>query len=73
MEDKMYEVIKDIPLTGGSAIKKGTSIYNIHGVYYMDGGMLPEAYQADFEMLISNERVNGWNYIVPIKHREAFK
>lgn len=72
MDDKMYEVIKDIPLTGGSAIKKGTSIYNIHGVYYMDGGMLPESYQEDFAMLIERESVTGWKYIVPIKHREAF-
>jgi uncharacterized Zn ribbon protein len=73
MDDKMYEVVKDIPLTGGSSIKKGTSIYNIHGVYYMDGGMLPEAYQEDFDMLIIEEATHGWNYIVPIKHREAFK
>lgn len=70
--DKIYEVIKDIQLLSGSAIKKGTNIYEKHGVFYMDGGMLPTAYQEDFANLIEHESINGWNYIVPLRIKETF-
>jgi hypothetical protein len=68
--DKIYEILKDIQLVNGSSIKSGTNVYNIHGVYYMDGGMLPKEYQSDFAKLIEYESNNGWNYIVPIKMKE---
>ena len=63
--DKKYIVIKDIPLKEGDAIKVNTDIYRIHGNYYMDGGLLPEAYQLDFDKLIEHEEKNGWKYIRP--------
>ena len=73
MEDKKYEILKDIKLTNGSSIKKGTFVYNIQGVYFMDGGMLPQAYQEDFDELIKTEEKTGWKYITPVHEREAFK
>lgn len=70
--DKEYEVIKSIPINGGKAIEKGTSITRSHGVYYMNGGMLPKDYQEDFDALIETEEVSGWNYICPITKKRAF-
>jgi len=72
-KDARYEVIKAIPLGGDKEIPVKTAIYRTHGVYYMDGGLLPQSYQEDFDKLIEHEEVNGWNYICPIKTREAFK
>lgn len=66
-KDARYEVAKDIQVKGGSRIPKGTSIYCIHGNFYMDGGLLPKDYQEDFEALVSYEEKTGWNYLTPIK------
>ena len=44
-EDKKYILLKDIPLAGGKKIAKDTTITRTHGVYYMDGGLLPQDYQ----------------------------
>lgn len=71
-QNKEYLVIKDIPLYGGGKIKAGTSITRTHGVYYMDGGMLPKDYQQDFDALIDRESTSGWNYIQPIVKKTAF-
>ena len=64
--------MKDIPITNGKSIKKGTLITRTHGMYYMEGGMLPNDYQEDFDRLIANEETTGWNYIVPVKEKVAF-
>ena len=71
--DKKYEVIKEIPLNGGSAIKKGSVVFRTHGVYYLDGGLLPKDYQQDFDALIEKEQVTGWNYLCPVVEKTAFK
>ena len=48
-QDKKFLVIKAIPIKGGKNIPVNTSIYRTHGVYYMDGGLLPNDYQKDFD------------------------
>ena len=63
--DKKYRVIKPIPLGGGDSIPVNTSIYEIHGNYYMDGGLLPADYQEDFYNLIKHEEKTGWKYLKP--------
>lgn len=65
-QDARYEVIKAIPLGNGKEIPLKTAIYRRHGVYYMDGGLLSQSYQEDFDNLISYEEAHGWNYICPI-------
>lgn len=67
MKDGKFVVIRDIPLSkdGKSAIKKGNELYLTHGVFYLNGGMLPGDYQEDFRMLLSNEMKNGWKYLCP--------
>ena len=70
--DNSYVVNKDIPLGDGKKISRGTSITRTHGVYYMEGGLLPKDFQEDFDNLITNEEQNGWNYMVPIKTKRAF-
>lgn len=71
-QDKEYQIVKDIPINGGKAIEKGSMVTRTHGVYYLNGGMLPQDYQEDFDMLIEREEINGWNYIVPIGKKRAF-
>lgn len=63
--DKKYRVVKPIPLFNGSTIPVNSAIYEIHGNYYMDGGLLPESYQEDFHNLIKHESQNGWKYLRP--------
>ena len=71
-QDKKYEVLKNIPINGGKAIEKGSIVTRTHGVYYLNGGMLPGDYQEDFDTLIENESINGWNYICPLVDKRAF-
>lgn len=71
-EDRTFVINKPIPLGGGKEIAKGTTITRTHGVYYMDGGMLPNDFQEDFDHLISKESKSGWNYIVPVTVKRAF-
>ena len=71
-QDKSYVINKDIPLANGKSIAKGTSITRTHGVYYMEGGMLPQDFQEDFDKLIEKEEQSGWNYIVPVVTKRAF-
>ena len=71
-EDKNFVINKDIPLQGGKKIAKGTLITRTHGMYYMEGGLLPADFQKDFDTLIENESKSGWNYIVPVKEKVAF-
>ena len=71
-KDKEFIIQKAIPLANGKEIAKGTLITRTHGVYYMEGGMLPQSFQEDFDNLIEREKEHGWNYIIPIKTKRAF-
>ena len=71
-EDKTFVINKPIPLANGKEIARGTTITRTHGVYYMEGGLLPKDYQEDFDRLIETEETYGWDYIVPIKKKRAF-
>lgn len=71
-QDKEFIIEKAIPLANGKEIAKGTLITRTHGVYYMEGGLLPNDFQQDFDRLIEKEEQTGWNYIVPLKKRRAF-
>jgi len=70
--DKEYTILKAIPLGNGKEIAKGTMITRTHGVYYMNGGLLPQDFQEDFDSLIEKEEYEGWNYICPIVKKRAF-
>ena len=72
MENKTYEIMKNIPLQGGAVIKAGQILTYTHGVYYLGGGMLPKDYQEDFKQLVYAEENTGWNYLVPLKEKIAF-
>ena len=72
-EDKKYEVLKAIPINGGKAIECGSMILRTHGVYYLNGGLLPKDYQEDFDTLIEHEEQNGWNYLCPVIEKRAFR
>ena len=72
MENKQYEIIKDIPLKNGARIRAGQLLTKTHDVFYLDGGMLPKDYQEDFRQLVQAEECTGWNYIVPIRQKTAF-
>lgn len=73
MEDnKTYEIVKNIPLKGGAQINAGSMLTKTHGVFYLDGGLLPKDYQEDFRQLVFAEENNGWNYLVPLKTKIAF-
>lgn len=69
-----YLVIKPIPLKPFNGETKeipiNTAIYRTHGVYYMNGGLLSQAYQEDFDMLIEEEEKNGWHYLTPVTFTE---
>ena len=66
-KDQHYSVIKPIPLGRGKEIPVNTDIYRTHGVYYMDGMLLPRDYQEDFDSLIEQEERTKWNYLCPMK------
>lgn len=72
-ENKTYDVVKDIPLKGHGIIKAGSMLGFIHGVYYLDGGMLPRDLQEDFKNLVRAEELTGWNYLVPTRVKTAFE
>lgn len=67
MKEGRYLVCKDIPLDpkGEKVIPKGTELNVIHDVVYMDGGLVPPEYQADFRTLIETEEQNGYKYVHP--------
>lgn len=71
-QDQQYVVIKPIPLGRDKFIPVDTDINRIHGLYYMNGVILTDDYQQDFENLISREEVRGWEYITPIKQKTMF-
>lgn len=71
-KNAQYVVVKAIPISGGEEIPVNTSIYRTHGMYYMDGGLLSEAFQRDFDELIERETINGWNYLSPVRTRTLY-
>lgn len=71
-KDQRFIVIKEIPLYGGKTIPVNTDIYRTHGVYYMDGGLLPKDYQEDFDALIEKESETGWKFITPITTKTLY-
>ena len=70
--DQQYVVIKAIPLGGDKNIPVNTDINRIHGMYYMNGVILTNDYQQDFDNLIEYEERNGWKYIAPIHQKTMF-
>ena len=71
--DQHYVVMKTIPLVGNKEILVNTDINRIHGVYYMNGVILTNDYQEDFNNLIEKEEVTGWNYICPMKQKIMYR
>lgn len=67
-----YVTLKEIPINGGKTIPANSTITVTNGCLYLEGGLLPKDYQDDFKTLINNEEISGWNYIVPVKEKEAF-
>lgn len=67
--DANYQIIKDIPIKGGQVIKEGTMIYRLHGVYYMDQGIITPDYQEDFNRLIEADSKRVPKYIVQISQK----
>ena len=73
MENEFYDIVKNIPLKTGGTIKAGHNLQKTHGVYYLDGMMLPPDYQKDFDGLVYAEKMTGWNYLVPLKSKTAYE
>lgn len=67
LRDGKFVVAKDIPLDkdGNHSIKVGTEITITHGCFYMNGNLLPQEYQKDFDKLVRLESSKGWNYLLP--------
>lgn len=66
-KDGKFVVLKDIPLDkeNNHSIVRGSEISLTHGVFYLNGGMLPEDYQEDFRKLLTMEINKGWKYLHP--------
>ena len=73
MENEVYDIVKNIPLKSGASIHAGGKLQKTHGVYYLNGGLLPPDYQKDFDGLVYAEKMTGWNYLVPVKTKTAFQ
>jgi len=72
MENEVYDIVKNIPLKSGLTIKAGNKLQKTHGVYYLNGMMLPPDYQKDFSGLVYAEKMTGWNYLAPLKTKTAW-
>ena len=57
-ELKCYEFKKDYVSDEGT-VPVGRELRCVRGVVYMDGGMLPPAYQAQFKNLIENKNLRN--------------
>jgi hypothetical protein len=68
-KDQHYVVIKPIPIGGTKTIPVDTDINRTHGVYYMNGNLLPQDYQEDFDMLIEREEQTKWTYLCPVNKK----
>lgn len=69
MREGKYKIAKSIPLgprKEDGELKAGLDVYYVHGVWYMDGGMLDRSFQEDFSTLLSREEQTGWNYLKPV-------
>lgn len=72
-EDKVFDIVKTIPLKDGGSIPAGGKLTRTHGVYYLNGGMLPKEYQQDFDGLVKFEEKSGWKYLAPMVTRTAWQ
>jgi hypothetical protein len=71
-KDQQYVVIKAIPLGKDKFIPVNTDIHRTHGVYYMNGNLLPQDYQEDFDALIEREERTKWTYICPVNKKTMY-
>ena len=58
-QDQQYVVTKAIPLGRDKFIPVDTDVNRIHGLYYMNGVLLTDDYQQDFDNLIESEERTG--------------
>lgn len=65
IKEGRYLVAKAIPIGKTGQIDEGRDIDYLHGIIYMDGGIVPPSYQEDFKHLIEYESKHGWNYLKP--------
>lgn len=72
MDNEFYDIVKNIPLKSGGVISKGGQLQKAHGVYFLNGGLLPPDYQKDFDGLVYAEKTTGWNYLAPLKTKVAY-
>ena len=71
-ENKVFSIVKNIPIKGGGMIPAGRQLSRIHGMFYLDGGILPPDYQEDFRGLVYAEENTGWNYLRPMISKTAW-
>lgn len=45
MDSEFYDIVKNIPLKSGGEIKAGNKLQKTHGVYYLNGGLVPPDYR----------------------------
>lgn len=64
---EQYRIVKavgNVPAGG-----KLQLIYELDGripTVYMDGGLMPEAWQVRFRNLVNKEKTNGWDCLKPL-------
>lgn len=77
--DAKFRVVNDIPLNqdGTRKIARGTLIYRVHDVFYMDGVLLSKEYQEDFANLVANDIEHRYivqeRDVVGTKKRDRFE
>lgn len=66
-----YRIVKPI-VRGNSTIPAGGKLQLVYPIdsnnatVYMDGGLMPPAYQNNFKRLVNEEKTNGWNCLRPL-------
>lgn len=77
--DAKFRVVNDIPLNqdGTRKIARGTLIYRIHDLFYMDGVLLSKEYQEDFANLVDSDIEHKYivqeRDVVGTKKRDGFE
>ena len=65
MEDRIFRVIKDIPLKGGGSIQKDMHIHLVNGVFYSEFGPFDVNMRLSFRNLL--QRSDWQNYLKVLK------